>query len=364
MAEIREGRAAVSIPKGVFYNPEMELCRDIFSLCIGCLPGKLSVADVMCASGVRGIRYAAENRNISSLSLSDLSVKAVACARRNASRNNVKCRITRADACDFLSENSFGVVELDPFGTPQPFLNAAARSLSMEKNGFLSVTATDMAVLCGAQRAACFKNYAAAPLDNEFCHENAARMLIGAIAREFGPHNLSVRPLFSFSHRHYVKLMLEVKRGAGAAAACVKGLGFVSYCQKCCFREARKIPLRESCPYCGSGMEFAGPLYTGALWDGRLVEKMLKENAARGYGNSAKIEGLLLTMLEESAIPSYGYYDLHVLAKRMSGRILPIDEMVARLRAAGFSASRTHFCPTAVRTDAPHEFVVGLARRD
>ena len=60
-------------------------------------------------------------------------------------------------------------------------------------------------------------------------------------------------------------------------------------------------------------------------------------------------------MRDEAKIASIGYYDLHVLAKKRGCRIMPIDDAVARLRSGGFSASRTHFCPTAVRTDAPHE---------
>ena len=65
-------------------------------------------------------------------------------------------------------------------------------------------------------------------------------------------------------------------------------------------------------------------------------------------------------MRDEAKIASIGYYDLHVIAKKRGCRILPIDDAVARLQKAGFSASRTHFCPTAVRTDAPHEKALAL----
>src|SRR3989344_4170895 len=61
--EIREDGIRIAVPKGVFYNPEMELCRSLCSLALGSLPGKLSLIDAMCASGVRGIRYAREHRN-------------------------------------------------------------------------------------------------------------------------------------------------------------------------------------------------------------------------------------------------------------------------------------------------------------
>jgi len=60
-------------------------------------------------------------------------------------------------------------------------------------------------------------------------------------------------------------------------------------------------------------------------------------------------------MKGESSISSCGYYDLHILAKKMKLPILGMDEALGRLRKAGFAASRTHFSPTAVRTDAPHK---------
>ena len=68
---IKEGLAKIQMPAGVFFNPHMQLCRDIFSLSIGALPEKkLSLCDCFAASGARGIRYKLENKNISKLSLS------------------------------------------------------------------------------------------------------------------------------------------------------------------------------------------------------------------------------------------------------------------------------------------------------
>ena len=105
-------------------------------------------------------------------------------------------------------------------------------------------------------------------------------------------------------------------------------------------------------------MVHAGPVYLGKLWDETLLGKMLKLNAERKYAKKKEIEKMLSTMKGESAVHSYGYYDLHVLAKKMKRQISGIDEAVAGLRKAGFAASRTHFCPTAIRTGAPHEKVL------
>jgi len=356
--EVKEGSARISLAAGVFFNPEMELCRSMFSLAVGAIGEKLDVVDAMCASGARGIRYKVENRNVGKLALVDANRSAVACARKNAAKNKMKCRCVCDDANQFLRENAFGFVELDPFGSPQPFLNDAARCLAANKGGYLSATATDVAVLCGAHHAACLKNYAAAPLNNEFCHENACRILAASVARTFAPFNLAATPIFTLSHRHYVKVLFRVEEGAEKAVEAMKKIGFASYCPSCQWRDGKRLPLHKECPHCKAQLQIGGPLYIGNLWDSALLERMLLLNAERKYSKAKEIEKLLSTMRDEGKISSIGYYDLHVVAKKRGCRILPIDDSVARLRNDGFSASRTHFCPTAVRTDAPHEKVL------
>ena len=313
---IEEGSARISLAAGVFYNPEMELCRSLFSLAVGEVGGKINVVDAMCASGVRGLRYKLENGNVGKLALVDANRKAIACAKKNAAKNKVKCATSCGDANEFLRENAFDFVELDPFGSPQPFLRDAARCLAANRGGHLSATATDIAVLCGAHHAACLKNYAAMPLNNEFCHENACRILAASVAREFAPLNLAATPVFTLSHRHYVKVLFRVEEGAEKAVEAVKKIGYVSYCPACQWREGKRLPLLKGCPHCGALLQFGGPLYIGALWDGPLVEKMILLNAERKGSKAKEIEKLLSTMRDEGKIASIGYYDLHVVAKK------------------------------------------------
>ncbi len=363
MDKAKEGSVKISVAKGVFFNPQMELCRDLSSLCIGSLGGKRSCVDAACATGVRGLRYKKENKNISSLSLVDLSPSAIKCAKKNIAANKVKnAGAFRSDACLFLAQNGFDIVEVDPFGSPIQFLHDSARCLARRKSGHLSITATDMAVLCGAHHAACLKNYSAIPLDNEFCHENAVRILAGKVITAFSPFNIAAIPIFTLSHRHYVKMVFSTASSADAAVAAVKSLGFISYCPSCLLREKSRLVLKEKCPHCGHILQFAGPMYLGPLWDSALLEKMLKLNAKRKYGLKKENEKMISTMLAESAIHSIGYYDLHAFAKKHKGAILPMEEALGKIRKAGFAAARTHFCPTAIRTDAPHEKVLRLLK--
>jgi tRNA (guanine26-N2/guanine27-N2)-dimethyltransferase len=68
-------------------------------------------------------------------------------------------------------KEAFTVVDLDPYGSAIPFLDAAVKSVADE--GLLCVTCTDMAVLAGGHLSeTCFAKYGAISIPNvPFCHE-------------------------------------------------------------------------------------------------------------------------------------------------------------------------------------------------
>lgn len=66
--------------------------------------------------------------------------------------------------------NSPVIVDLDPYGTPTPFLDAAVQCV--HEGGMLLVTATDMAVLAGGNHAeSCFAKYGSMSVKSKACHE-------------------------------------------------------------------------------------------------------------------------------------------------------------------------------------------------
>ncbi len=82
------------------------------------------------------------------VTINDRSETAVDLARRNADALGLAVEVTRKDANALMSERRFDTVDLDPpFGTPAPFVDAAARSAARH----LFVTATDTAPLCGGR---------------------------------------------------------------------------------------------------------------------------------------------------------------------------------------------------------------------
>jgi tRNA (guanine26-N2/guanine27-N2)-dimethyltransferase len=60
-------------------------------------------------------------------------------------------------------------VDLDPYGCPSPFLDAAVQCVS--DGGVLLVTCTDMAVLAGNCPETCYSKYGAISLHIKACHE-------------------------------------------------------------------------------------------------------------------------------------------------------------------------------------------------
>ena len=74
----------------------------------------------------------------------------------------------------------FDVVDLDPYGSANPFLESALSCLG--NGGLLCVTFTDMAVLCARTPHVCAYKYGSVPLPNKYCHEFALRMVLHMIS--------------------------------------------------------------------------------------------------------------------------------------------------------------------------------------
>ena len=171
--EVSEGGLTVEVPEerhgasegsgpGVFYNPVQELNRDVT---VGVLRAVAddcgSYLDAMTASGVRAVRAADAGYDVTAC---DVDEDAVALARRNLERNGLDGEVHHRDVNAHMHEHRHDVVDLDPFGTPIPFADAAVRSAGE----YLCVTATDTAPLCGAHFESGVRSYGAVPRNTEF----------------------------------------------------------------------------------------------------------------------------------------------------------------------------------------------------
>ncbi len=364
LSDVQEGLAKIQRRKNVFFNPHMRFCRDLSSLWVGTLPPLPSVLDGFCASGARGLRYKLENSNVDHVTFLDAQPEAIQLAESNARLNNIpekQFRTMRADLNRLLGTGErFDLIEIDPFGTPVPYLAALMRCGSGMDERYVSVTATDTAVLCGAHAAACYKVYAARPLHSEVCHEAGLRILLANMARAAASEDWALEPQLCISHRHYFKVLARLRKGADGAVETAKtAMSYLVQCKHCLYHEmhASAADLRTECPECGKRMEWGGPVWGGKWAEPKSIERMIRLLSQRPYIEVGETGTVLKTILDECEGPAL-YYDLHELSSRHKRVIPRAEDVVGKLREAGFFAARTHFSSVAIRTDAGLEDVL------
>jgi tRNA (guanine26-N2/guanine27-N2)-dimethyltransferase len=375
---IKEGKIQVLVPKlesygvkpsdyapsraPVFYNPVMEFNRDLTVLAFQAyqriVNHEISICEPLTSQGIRGVRFAAEIEGVKKVLVSDINERAYKLAKHNIQLNGLEKLITvkHKDANCILSCNSapgkrFDIIDVDPFGTPAPYLDSALRAI--RNNGLLASTATDLAPLCGVHAKACVRKYGGRPLRTEYCHELAVRLLAGCTATLAAKHDIGIHVLFSHSSEHYIRLYTQIGYGAKKADESIKTLGYILHCFNCFHRELTHQPLSDlQCPECGSKMDYAGPLWLGEIFDSNFIELMLKENRIRVLRNSARITKLLSLAKDEASAPL-----TYFIVDKLSGKLgLPsqsIQALTDALRKSGFQAVPTHFNSRGIRTNAP-----------
>ncbi|MCX6669315.1 MAG: tRNA (guanine(10)-N(2))-dimethyltransferase [Methanothrix sp.] len=336
------GEGAITFDaNGAFYNPKMKLNRDIGvamarALCL------TDYLDALSASGIRGLRVAREAK-VMNVTLNDVSPRACELIRRNLARNDLVCEVTCRNANVLLHERHFQAVDLDPFGSPSPYLAAASRSAQ----SYLFITATDTAPLCGAHLKSGIRKYMALPLRTDYHREMGARILLGLAARELARLDKAMQPMLTHVTDHYVRTYLRVVKGAKAADECLESLGYMEHCP-CCGSFVPLPGLRPEgiCGHCQGKTVLAGPLWLGRIQEPDVIARAL----ARLDGN-ARARRLLEICANEAPVPMY--YDHHSICERRNITPGKMDDVVERLRAWGHQASRTHFCGLGIKTDAP-----------
>ncbi|MFO7872644.1 MAG: tRNA (guanine(10)-N(2))-dimethyltransferase [Candidatus Undinarchaeales archaeon] len=350
MKTVKEKEIKLKIPEKhrkpekseVFYNPKMKMNRSLSVASAKIYFGKknISILDPFSATGVRAIRYAKELKG--EILASDVSQNAVDLTEKNAELNDVEIETERVKANVILNRAYFDLVDIDPFGSPAPFLQAASKSV--KSKGMLGITATDATALCGVYPKVCLRNYGAVPLRTEYCHEIAMRILIGFAVKEAAVYEKAVEPLLVLNDRHYFRLQLKLRKGAKRANKQLDKLGFIYHCFNCGARklEAGRFAEEKKCE-CGEKFEIGGPVWTGKLFDKKFCRKVLS------VIEDEELEKQIKLMLEEVGQAPL-FYDVHEVFRGSS--IPKLERIVEKLKENGFKASRTHFSPVGIRTNA------------
>ena len=364
--ETEEGHTRLLIPrqptKAIFYNPRMELCRDIDIASVAAFVSmqqsqRLRYIDALAGTGVRGVRMAKEVGL--SVTINDWSKPAYECITRNIKLNGVeeRAKAYNEDANVLLLQNRYDLVDLDPFGSPVPFLDAACKSVKK----LLLVTATDTAPLCGAHTGG-LRKYAAKPLNTEYHKEMATRILMGRVTRDLCKYDRAIQPLLSYSRSHFIRLIARVEKGAEKADKCMNRLGFIGHCFSCGNRvSSHNIQnIGTNCELCGAKIGIAGPLYIEPIKERRYCEQVHNELEKREQGKKKAALKLVDASMKELDVPYY--YEHHALCKALKVQPSPLYSLIDALRVNGFSASRTHFSDTAFKTDAGLEEIKAILK--
>ena len=128
---IHEGNVTLNVPKfdkvsakaPVFYNPAMELNRDLSVAALTVFRSGLNhdiyVCDAFGGTGIRGIRYAKEIKGIEKAIVNDLNPLAVELTRENIDLNQLENVIVCKEDANMIlrkCKGKFDVIDIDPFG--------------------------------------------------------------------------------------------------------------------------------------------------------------------------------------------------------------------------------------------------------
>jgi tRNA (guanine26-N2/guanine27-N2)-dimethyltransferase len=363
----------------VFYNPVMELNRDLAVLALQAyqklVNRGLRICDPLTASGLRGIRFAAEVENVEKVVMGDINERAFKLAMHNIALNKLagKVEVKNKEANYLLNSYSaphkrFDCVDIDPFGSPVRFLDSAVRAL--RDGGLLAVTATDMAPLCGVHPRACVRKYGGKPLRVEYCHELAVRLVAGSLTTTAARHDVGVNIIFAHQAEHYARVYATTKYGARHADESLNNMGYIVHCFNCFHREAIRglysLNICERCSECGSKLNLGGPMWIGELFDPELCRLMKADLSHREFRLSSRIEKMLNLAEKESAAPA-SYFVVDQLCDAMNLPVPSVKEVAQAVREDSFEACLTIFHTRGIKSNMPaskmKEVVSKLASR-
>jgi tRNA (guanine26-N2/guanine27-N2)-dimethyltransferase len=334
----------------IFFNPTMAFSRDLSVSVIDeefRLKGRrLSIWDSMAATGVRGMRMLKETRAVERVLATDLNPMALKVIEANANlEGSGRLEARRHSAREPPSDGPFDMVDVDPYGTPAPFIESALSAT--RDGGILAVTATDMPVLSGPERTTCEKRYGGASLRGYLSREAGLRILISHVSREAAAKERKVSPMMSFIGGYYVRTFLRV---AGKRDGTEPNRD-----------ERSRIGVVPFEGYSGPALPRgakAGPLWLGPLHDPSFVAGLLP---VRSAGAAKATEQYLGILAKEVTVDVLFYYETGPLAKHL--RLLqppPREDILNMLRDSGWVSERTHASPGGWRTHAPFDEVARL----
>ena len=376
---ITEGQTKLLVPKNslqekvpphfpAFFNPLAKLNRD-FSIYIYNIfldeysnnkNNQITFADAFGGIGSRGLRVAVEVPKVSKIYINDINELAITAAKESALLNNVneKCIFSLNEVCKFLisrpteRNKRFTIVDLDPFGSPSPFIECVLRAV--EDDGLISITATDTAVLSGIYQKVCLRKYFGLSINSIYSNEVATRLIISSTALIAARLGIYVFPIYAHSNRHYFRVYLKASISNSMANKVFDNLGYIKHCFNCGERNFSNIYSTDLCPICNSKFHVAGQLWTGKLFDKSIISNLIKNYFSGNFNNDKKnhhIKQIFDISIEELDDMPY-YFSVDEIASKLKTSPKKLSQIIEKVICSGYRASRTIFRPTGLKTNA------------
>jgi len=327
-----------------FYNPSMEFNRDLSLLVnqwfLNTAGTHVHILDGLAASGIRGIRFAHELTGDFDVAVNDWNDASFSLMQQNMEKNpSKKLLMFQRDLNTLLSERRYHSIDIDPFGSPVYFIDAAVRSIY--NKGIIACTATDTAALCGVFPQVCYRRYGAWPLHGPAMHETGLRILVGVLCREAAKYDRGVEPIVCYATDHYLRVYVQIRNGKNAANEAMKQFSMIS---------ANDIPLSPG------DITSVGPLWRGKLEKKAVVAELRTLLFTKELHTKNQLWKLLDLLEEEGDAPPF-FYTTNDLSSLFKQSPPTMERIFERLHNQGFVVARTHCCPTGFKTDAPLEVI-------
>ena len=331
MKEFQEGKAIFKAnlsgkdkgpgkAKGVFYNPAMRLSRDLHVAFAKQFDFSGIMLDGLAASGIRGIRLNLEaGVNVEFCDSSRMATETIA---GNLEMNGIKSKIYNERVEDLLQDRKYDWIDIDPFGTPAPYLEAALKGLN--DGGILGVAATDTAVLCGAKPSICKKRYGAVSMRRVAAKEVGVRILLSRIHNIASEMGKGIEPLLCYSEGHHLRVFVRLGERKDVTLKWIT-------------KDMRIVDREEK--------DAGGP-----LWVRKIIKAELIPESQDG------VLGRLLETLREEANGPPGLHDINNIAKAAGiGQTPQRIKIVESIRKLESFASSSVFSPLGIKTDATED---------
>lgn len=354
--KIKEYGNKISKQLKVFYNPVMKLNRDLSLLVIKTYftkynNKKIKFCDPMAASGIRELRFLNTIPELfDKFYVGDISKSAILNIQKNAKINKISLKnvnLYQQDAISTLNQELYDYIEIDPFGSPIPFLDLALQNIKHKT--ILSVTATDTAALCGTYPKTTLRKYNIKVKKTYWFEELGLRNLIAYCQIQAGKYDKFLTPMLTYTQDHYYKIFFEVKDGRTEAFNSINNLKYINWDKK---TQQTIIEEYES-------KTTIGKTYVGNLCNKIFLED-LKENLNL-IKDSKKAEKLINKLIEE--IDIVGYYNPNQFQKHFKfASEIKFEDIIKKLKNEGFQASRTHNSKFGIKTNCPYEKFIEIIK--